>query len=175
MRRNQHDQPAEQSDPGDCLRRTSCASGRPACLASDQFIHFVRRIRLILGIVWALPCSVIGALLAVVVLARGGRVKKVGRVCEVAVMHGNAKGNRFITRLPFSAITFGHVVLGRSEDELVRLRRHELAHVAQFERWGVLLFVLYPLASLVSYCKGRGWYQGNSFEVQARMAEVSEG
>lgn len=135
----------------------------------------MKRSRLHLGILWALPCSLVGALFGVVALGCGGQVKRVGRVYEVALVCGDAKRNPITSRLPFSAITLGHVVLGRNESELVRLRRHEQAHVEQYEKWGVLFFVLYPLASLVSYSQGLGWYQGNSFEVQARNAEGLKG
>ena len=68
----------------------------------------------------------------------------------------------------FSAITFGHVVLGRSEEALVRCRAHELVHVRQYERWGPAFFLAYPASSLVQIFRGRNPYWFNHFEIQAR-------
>ena len=40
--------------------------------------------------------------------------------------------------------------------ELDRLRRHEQAHVLQYERWGLLFFVAYPAESLRQWqCRRR--------------------
>jgi hypothetical protein len=76
---------------------------------------------------------------------------------------------------PFSgavaAITLGHVVVGVSPDALAATRAHERAHVRQFERWGVLLLVLYPLAGLLAWVRGGHPYRDNRFEREAQMAE----
>jgi hypothetical protein len=76
---------------------------------------------------------------------------------------------------PFSgavaAITLGHVVVGVSLDALAATRAHERAHVRQFERWGVLLLVLYPLAGLFAWVRGGHPYRDNRFEREARAAE----
>lgn len=71
-------------------------------------------------------------------------------------------------RLPYSAITFGHVVLGRSERDLDRLFTHELEHVRQYERWGLVFFLAYPISSLIQILGRRSPYWSNHFEVQAR-------
>lgn len=65
------------------------------------------------------------------------------------------------------AITFGHVVLGRSPAELSRCRDHELVHVSQYERWGPLFVPAYLACSLWMWTKGRHYYLDNPFEVQA--------
>lgn len=67
------------------------------------------------------------------------------------------------------AITFGHVVLSVDEvdDELLE---HELVHVGQYERWGVLLWPAYALASLWAKLRGGDAYRDNHFEKQAREA-----
>ena len=54
--------------------------------------------------------------------------------------------------------------------ELDRLRRHEQAHVLQYERWGLLFFVAYPAESLRQWQCRRRPYIDNRFEVQAREA-----
>lgn len=47
---------------------------------------------------------------------------------------------------------------------------HELEHVRQWRRFGVLFPVIYLGASLASARRGDGWYRGNRFEVAARDA-----
>lgn len=71
------------------------------------------------------------------------------------------------------AITIGRDVLAwRNLDD--RELRHELAHVAQWRRHGVLLAVLYLLESWRALRAGENWYRGNRFEVEARAAESAE-
>ena len=72
--------------------------------------------------------------------------------------------------LPFNAICCGHFVFGMTTAELDRLRRHEHAHVRQYERWGLLFFFAYPLASLIAWRRGGHYYRDNVFEVEARRA-----
>jgi hypothetical protein len=69
------------------------------------------------------------------------------------------------------AVTLGRVVLAGNAAILHRTLAHELAHVRQFQRWGVLFPLAYSAASLWSLCKGGGLYWGNAFEVAARSAE----
>jgi len=67
-----------------------------------------------------------------------------------------------------SAMTLGHCVLGRTRTDLLRSRKHELVHVAQYERWGPLFFFAYGASSLWQLLHGRKAYWDNAFEVQAR-------
>ena len=69
---------------------------------------------------------------------------------------------------PVAAITLGHVVLGVSADALNATRTHERVHVRQYERWGILFLVLYPLAGVHAWMKGGNPYLDNVFERQAR-------
>jgi hypothetical protein len=112
---------------------------------------------------WAAPCSAVGLLLAAVALALGARARLHSGVLEVALPR--------ITRGPvgrFGAITFGHVVLGRSEEGLARCRTHERVHVMQYERWGLLFFLAYPASSFAQLLRGRNPYWYNYFEIEAR-------
>ncbi|MBZ0069078.1 MAG: hypothetical protein K8F26_09720 [Thiobacillus sp.] len=70
-------------------------------------------------------------------------------------------------------MTLGHVVVGVSLDALSATRAHERAHVQQFERWGMLLLVLYPLAGLLALLRGGNPYRDNIFEQEARAAEMA--
>ncbi len=122
-----------------------------------------------LAYLWAAPASLVGLLLAATLIAGRGRMRWHGGVLEVA---GGVPGWLLSRHLPGSgpvaAITFGHVVLARSSAALDDTRRHERVHVAQYERWGVLFLVAYPLASLWAWVQHRHPYLDNVFEVEAR-------
>ncbi|MBM3116933.1 hypothetical protein [Jeongeupia naejangsanensis] len=116
----------------------------------------------VLRYLWAAPCSALGLLLAMPALLLGGKAQIRHGVLEVAV-----PGTEYMRRR-LGAITFGHVVLGGSKATLAQLRTHELEHVRQYERWGVVFLLAYPASSLIQLCRGRHPYWSNHFEVQAR-------
>lgn len=120
---------------------------------------------------WVFPASVIGICLTVAALILGARARLHTGVLEVSLRPRAAWLGSLLSRLPFSAITFGHVVLARSEIEQDWLRTHERVHVAQYERWGVLFLLAYPAESLTQLALGRHPYRDNRFEVSARAAE----
>jgi hypothetical protein len=66
-----------------------------------------------------------------------------------------------------SAMTLGHVVLGRDERLLDLTRDHERVHVRQCERWGPLFLPAYLLASAVIFLRGGRAYRDNPFEREA--------
>ncbi len=117
---------------------------------------------------WAAPASMPGLALALVALALGARGQVVDGVLEVA----GGRLARWLRRSGFVAITFGHVVLGLSHEELARHRVHEHAHVRQYERWGLLFFPLYLGAGLLAWLRHGRPYWHNHFERQARAAEA---
>jgi hypothetical protein len=127
---------------------------------------------------WAAPCSAIGLLLGLVGAAMfGASWHRVHGTIEIALpdrhdRHDEGGDRRLGKQL--LAITFGHVILGIGAAQLHRLRRHERAHVAQYERWGPLFLLAYPLASLWPWLHGGDAYRDNVFEVQARRAETAE-
>ena len=51
-------------------------------------------------------------------------------------------------------------------------RRHERAHVDQYERWGPLFLPAYLMSSLTAFCRGQDYYFDNRFEREARAAEA---
>ena len=83
-----------------------------------------------------------------------------------------AEGARWPRRLGWSyrAITFGHVILDVETLEEATLR-HELVHVGQYERWGPLLLLAYPLAALSVWARGGHAYRDNPFERAARRLD----
>lgn len=114
---------------------------------------------------WAAPCSAVGLALALPCLLFGASTRLVDGAIEISLA---SLLHRFgLHRLPFRAITFGHVIIGVSRASLRRLRPHEQAHVRQYELWGVLFFIAYPLSSLFQILRGRSPYWHNWFELQA--------
>jgi hypothetical protein len=123
---------------------------------------------------WALPVSLLGILAALIARSSGGRLQLVDGVLESA---GGWPAAVLRRGFPYSgavaAITLGHVVVGVSAEALHATRAHERAHVRQFERWGILLLVLYPLAGFLAGARGGNPYRDNLFEREARTAEFS--
>jgi hypothetical protein len=131
-------------------------------------------VRAALRYAWAAPATLVGlvaALAAVLLGARGARVDGVLEVSGGTFGKGMA---RLPASLRFSAITLGHVVLGTSPGVLAAVRRHEQAHVRQYERWGVLFFPMYAGASLVAWLSARDPYWHNHFECAARREAGEE-
>lgn len=122
----------------------------------------------LLAYLWAAPCSATGLLLAVLLCLAGGTPRRVAGVLEVG-LHRTPRRRR----LPFQAITLGHVILGTDLVTLAAVRDHELVHVRQYERWGALFFAAYPAASLYQALRGRRPYWDNPFEVEARAHDRS--
>jgi len=120
---------------------------------------------------WAGPVSCVGLLLALLGTVGGGRIVRHTGVVE-AEGWLLAWGLLHLTLLKggVSAITFGHVVLGRSRSPLDATRAHERVHVRQYERWGPLFIPLYLASSLWAALRGRHPYFDNSFE-RAALAE----
>ena len=117
---------------------------------------------------WVLPTTLVGLLFAPLALVSGGGMQIVDGVLEV---HGGlvAAFLRYCTPLRggASAMTLGHVVIGRSKDLLDFTRAHERVHVRQAERWGPFFIPAYLLASLVALVRGQHPYMDNVFEREA--------
>ena len=121
----------------------------------------------LLAIIWASPGTLLGLAAGMLGLATGGRVQRVGRVLE---FYGGAV-TWLLRRLPLiggaAAMTLGHVVLGRSLDDLEWSREHELVHVRQYERWGPFFIPAYLLCSALLWIRGKNAYLDNPFEREA--------
>jgi hypothetical protein len=130
----------------------------------------------LLAYLWALPTTLVGLLallLASVAAPASGRVRT--RVVDgVLELHGGLITGFLCRCTPLpagaSAMTLGHVVLGRDQAALDRSRAHERVHVRQCERWGPLFIPAYLLASAVLWCRGRDFYEENPFEREAYAA-----
>lgn len=117
---------------------------------------------------WASPCTAVGAVAALPLLATGGRARWVAGALEVTFRPCVTDCGPRLRALPFRGIVFGHIILAVTEEELRQIGPHERVHVAQCERWGPFFFVAYGLSSLWQLLRGRDVYRDNHFEVQAR-------
>lgn len=122
-----------------------------------------------LKLIWAAPCSVVGGVLGAGVVLLGGQVKPSHGTLEFTFRNSDESCGKLSRSLPFRAITFGHVIIAVTENDLQHSREHELVHVRQYERWGMAFFVAYPASSLWQLLRGRDAYWNNCFEIQARL------
>jgi hypothetical protein len=120
--------------------------------------------RRLLAYAWAAPNSLLGLLFGLVILLFGGRAQVREGAFEFC---RGARLSRSRTPFGFTAITFGHVILGADEATLAGVRSHEQVHVRQYERWGPLFIPAYLLSSLVQLLRGRNPYRDNRFEREA--------
>ena len=121
--------------------------------------------------VWAFPTTAVGLVFFHLAAITGGRHQVVDGALEV---YGGAV-NFFLRRCTLlkggaSAMTLGHVVLGRDAELLDLTRGHERVHVRQCERWGPLFLPAYGIASLVAFARGGNRYMDNAFEREAYAA-----
>jgi hypothetical protein len=116
---------------------------------------------------WAAPNTAIGLTIGAITVVFGARV----RMHSGALEFGGGTLGRLVSSLPasfrFSAITFGHVVIGLDHATLTDVRAHEQVHVRQYERWGPLFIPAYLLSSLVQFICNRDPYRDNFFEREA--------
>lgn len=121
-----------------------------------------------LGYLWALPNSVVGAVIGGVGLLGGGSASVVDGVIE---FRGPLikKGLRKLVPIAggADAVTIGHVILGRDDGALTRCRAHEHVHVRQYERWGPFFLPAYAIASIAAAARGGDAYRDNRFEREA--------
>ena len=121
----------------------------------------------LLAYLWAFPTTCVGLLFVPEALFTG-QVRWVNGVLEI-----HSRLTRFflahctLLRGGASAMTLGHVVLGRDRKLLEETRRHERVHVRQCERWGPLFIPAYLFACLGLFLAGRRAYEDNPFEREA--------
>lgn len=109
----------------------------------------------ILGYLWALPCAILGLLIALPCIPR--RFAWHDGALDVHVRHCFPAWA--------SAQTWGWVILVAKDSP--RIARHERVHVKQYLVLGPLFLVAYPLASVWAWMRGGNPYRDNWFERQA--------
>src|SRR5689334_7321587 len=126
------------------------------------------KLRRALVYLWTSPTSCWGLMFLPFVRITGGGYQIVDGVLE---LYGGIV-ELFLRRATLleggaSAMTLGHVVLGRDQDALEWSRDHERVHVKQCERWGPLFLPAYGIASVVAVLRGGRAYLDNVFEREA--------
>ena len=158
--------------PGATPASASVESGHPAARRRRRPRTALEATRLPdrpLAYLWALPTTTVGLLVfALASIVGGVRYQVVAGVLEV---YGGLV-TWFLTSCTLlergaSAMTLGHVVLGRDEQLLELTRDHERVHVRQCERWGPLFLPAYLLASAFIFLRGGRAYEDNPFEREA--------
>jgi hypothetical protein len=126
-----------------------------------------RPIRRTLLYVWAAPTTAVGLTAGLLTLGTRGRVQVRRGALE---FHGGfARWLLERRAVGASAMTLGHVIIGRDPVCLDVCREHEQVHVRQVELWGVLFLPAYVAASLWAWARGRHYYLDNWFERDARV------
>lgn len=119
----------------------------------------------LLAIAWASPYTAFGCFVGVVGLCSGGKARFRDGAIEF-----HSGGVEWLLRKVTgfaSAMTWGHVILGRSDDLLDACASHERVHVRQYERWGPFFGPAYLLGSAWAWAKGKRPYYDNPFEREA--------
>ncbi len=117
---------------------------------------------------WAAPTTMVGLVAGALTLASGGRVQRRAGALE---FHGGfARWLLERRAVRASAMTLGHVIIGRDRSCLSSCRDHEQAHVRQVERWGPFFLPAYIAASGWAHARKRHYYLDNWFERDARRA-----
>jgi hypothetical protein len=115
---------------------------------------------------WASPTTLVGLVAGALTLCSGGRTQ-----CRLGALEFHGGFARWLAELcGFSAMTLGHVIIGRDLWSLEFCREHEQAHVRQVELWGPAFLPAYVLASLLAWWRGGHYYRDNWFELDARRS-----
>ena len=136
--------------------------------------RLLRRLVLALGILWALPLTAVGLLLALPVILWRGDMRLVRSARAPALLFSGPAADYLLARHPFGAMcamAIGHVVIAERSSLTRRILTHELAHVRQAACWGVLFPFVYLGASAWALLRGEDAYWNNAFEIAARKAE----
>jgi hypothetical protein len=127
----------------------------------------------LLGILWALPLTLLGLLLALPVLVLRGHVQLI-RGPTMAILVRGPFADWMLSKHPFgamSAMALGHVIIAEHQGLSSRVLFHELAHVRQATRWGIFFPFAYLASSAWAAIRGRDAYWHNKFEIDAREEE----
>lgn len=122
---------------------------------------------------WVFPSSLVGLTGAVIAWCQRGQFQVIDGVLEVTAPRLLAILSRGSAVAPgISAITLGHVVIGRDLLTLDQTRQHERVHVRQYERWGPFFIPAYLWLSGWMWLTGRHPYLDNPFEVEAYAVDA---
>lgn len=126
------------------------------------------------GLLWALPLTLVGAVPALAIVLGGGSCRRVSATLPAWLIQGRW-ADWLLQRHPVGAVdamAIGHLVIARREIVTARILRHELEHVRQAARWGLVFPLAYLAAGGWAVLRGGKGYWDNWFEVAARRAEA---
>jgi hypothetical protein len=112
---------------------------------------------------WAMPATLLGAMFVPLAWCSGGKVQVIEGALEV---YGGVPA-LWLRLCRASAMTIGHVILGRDKAALQLTRAHEHVHIKQYEAWGAFFIPAYFLSSLVAWLRSKHPYYDNHFEQEA--------
>jgi hypothetical protein len=126
---------------------------------------------------WALPLTLPGLALWLWLRLQDGRLfaRRAGLPGSPVFYAFGPSTRQLLRRYPFfqaQAITIGCVILAADENALEEAFTHELVHVQQGLRWGVLFPLLYAVSSAWAWLGGRDPYRHNAFEREAYEVEA---
>ena len=136
--------------------------------------RLLRALLLLLGILWALPLTLVGMLMALPIMLGRGEVRLVRSLHTPALLFSGPAADYLLEHHPFGAMcamAIGHVVIAERSSLTARILTHELAHVRQAACWGILFPFMYLAASAWALLRGQDAYWHNAFEIAARKAE----
>lgn len=119
----------------------------------------------VLKILWALPNTLVGLVLGFLSFvwprwdARG-----------VLLFESEQGFKKYHSQRGYAAITLGHAIIIQPNPQ-EKLMRHELAHVAQYEKWGPFYMLVYAFYWVKLSLGGHDGYKDNPFEKEAREVE----
>ena len=116
---------------------------------------------------WASPNTLIGLVFGILMVLFGAEFRQQRGVAEFSGGWIGSLIAKPTLRIPFRAITLGHVILGTDKAILDAARDHEHIHVRQYEIWGPLFLLAYVASSAWQLICGRRCYRDNWFERQA--------
>ncbi len=121
----------------------------------------------LLAVSWAFPYTLVGLVLGAFGLCTEAHVRVRGRVVEFYGGGVNWLLQRLLPDGGALALTLGHTILGQTDAALDISYDHEMVHVRQFERWGLLMGPAYLSCSLLLWLMRRRPYRDNPFEREA--------
>jgi len=133
----------------------------------------LRRASIGLGILWAMPLTLFGIMLALSTLLGRGRLHLVHAPTPALLATGPV-ADYLLTKHPFGpmcAMAIGHVVIAERRSLTRQIRTHALAHVRAGAIWGIFFPLAYLTASAWAALRGKDAYWHNVFEIAARKAE----
>jgi hypothetical protein len=139
----------------------------------NPFLRLIHWGALLLGVLWALPLTLFGILLAIPIVLLRGRIYVVHEPIPALLVRGPF-ADYLLVRHPFgamSAMAIGHIVIAEQHGLTKQILTHELAHVRQAAHWGIVFPFAYLASSIWAALRGQDAYWYNIFEIAARNAE----